>query len=334
VAGCSDLRNGQSSSPPLVSLSDGTNNASQASPKPNARFQSSEYPKPAACVKSKRWRRSAVRPNRFICEARRHRRRGADVAGRRIHEAWVTLSPLGGTSLLELQSKATTGVIAARTSDQTISQIVGTANGASHQSGAVDAVAPTRGLGLALALRTIQTGPLIVLLLIWGMFAFLSPFFFTQGNLANILIQSSSVALLALGALVVVMVGSLDLSLGASAGFCTIVAAVLFRDYASLGWLIIPIVLITGAAVGAVNSLVIVMMRFGNAFIVTLGTLYMVQSLSYVLSGGSQVPGVPDALLVLANENLLGLPGPIVLVLVSGALLGLFLNRAFGVAGS
>ena len=170
---------------------------------------------------------------------------------------------------MEFRSEATTRVIGARTSDQMVSQIVGTANGASHQSGAVDAVTPTRGLGLALALRTIQTGPLIVLLLIWGMFAFLSPFFFTQGNLANILIQSSSVALLALGALVVVMVGSLDLSLGASAGFCTIVAAVLFRDYASLGWLIIPIVLITGAAVGAVNSLVIVMMRFGNAFIVT-----------------------------------------------------------------
>ena len=37
---------------------------------------------------------------------------------------------------------------------------------------------------------------------------------------------------------------------------------------------------------------------------------------------------MPDALLVLANENLLGLPGPIVLVLVSGAMLGLFLNRA------
>jgi ribose transport system permease protein len=184
-----------------------------------------------------------------------------------------------------------------------------------------------RGLGLALALRVIQAGPVVVLLLIWALFTSLSPYFFTQGNLTNILIQSSSVALLALGALVVVMVGSLDLSLGATVGLSTIIAAVLNRDYPELGWFVLPIVLACGTLIGAVNSFVVVTMRFGNAFIVTLGTLYMVQSLSYVTSGGSQVHGVPGQLLVLANEDLFGLPGPIVLVVVAGAILALFLNR-------
>src|SRR5690349_16788531 len=67
-------------------------------------------------------------------------------------------------------------------------------------------------VALAIALRVIAAGPLFVLACIWILFAVLSPYFFTQSNLTNILVQSSSVALLALGALLVVIVGSLDIS--------------------------------------------------------------------------------------------------------------------------
>lgn len=180
---------------------------------------------------------------------------------------------------------------------------------------------------LTVALRVIAAGPLFVLGCIWLLFAILSPFFFTQSNLTNILVQSSSVALLALGALLVVIVGSLDISLGATVGLCTIVGAVLYRDHSSLAWLVIPAMLATGLAIGLVNSLVIVTMRFGNAFIVTLGMLYAVQSLSDVESGGTQVAGVPHYLLTLANNHVAGVPGPVILVIVVGAALAFLLNR-------
>jgi len=184
-----------------------------------------------------------------------------------------------------------------------------------------------QGVSLAIALRMITAGPLVVLACIWGVFAALSPYFFTQSNLTNILVQSSSVALLALGAIVVVMVGSLDLSLGSTVGLCTIMGAVIFRDHPSLGWLILPMVIAIGMAIGVVNSLIIVSLRVGNAFIVTLGMLYVVQSLSYVESGGTQVGGVPDDLLTLANDHVVGIPGPIVLVLVAASALWFLLNR-------
>jgi ribose transport system permease protein len=184
-----------------------------------------------------------------------------------------------------------------------------------------------RGLLLATSLRLIAAGPLFVLACIWIAFAFLSPYFFTSSNLTNVLVQSSSTALLALGALTVVIVGSLDLSLGSTAGLCTIVAAVMFRDYPSLGWLVLPIVLATGLAVGLVNSLVIETLRIGNSFIVTLGMLYVVQSLSYVTSGGTQVPNVPGYMQDLANGKLAGVPGPIILVLAAGGALAFVLHR-------
>jgi ribose transport system permease protein len=173
----------------------------------------------------------------------------------------------------------------------------------------------------------IAAGPLVILGVIWLVFALMSPYFLTSSNLTNILIEASSTALLALGALLVVVVGSLDISLGATAGLCTLVAAKLFNDDASLGLLLVPAVLGTGLVIGAVNSFVIVTMRIGGAFIVTLGMQYAVFSLSEVLSGGSQISGVPNYMVSLANDHLLGIPGPIVLVLVAGGGLAFVLSR-------
>lgn len=188
---------------------------------------------------------------------------------------------------------------------------------------------PSRGQNslLSVALRLVQAGPLFVLACIWVAFALLSPYFLTQSNLTNILVQSSSVGLLSLGALVVVVVGSLDLSLGSTVGLCTIAGAVVFRDHPSWSWLVLPAVIGTGLAIGVVNSLVIVVLRFGNAFIVTLGMLYVVQSLSYVSSGGTQVPGLPSYVQAVANGKIAGVPGPILLVAAAGGGLAFFLSR-------
>ncbi len=184
-----------------------------------------------------------------------------------------------------------------------------------------------RDLGLSLGVRVIAAGPLVVLGCIWITFACLSPYFFTQDNLTNVLIQSSSVALLALGALVVVIAGALDLSLGATVGMATIVGAALFRDSPELDWLVIPAMLGVALAMGIVNSIVIVTLRFGNPFIVTLGMLYVVQSLSSVASEGVQIAGLPGFITSVANDRFLGVPGPVILVCLAGAALALLLNR-------
>lgn len=180
---------------------------------------------------------------------------------------------------------------------------------------------------LTVALRVIAAGPLVILGVIGLAFSMVSPYFLTSSNLTNILVQSCSTALLALGALLVIVVGSLDISLGATAGFCTIVGAVLFRDHPSIGWMVVPAMLGAGMAIGAINSFVIVTLRVGSAFIVTLGMQYAIFSLSEVASGGTQIPNVPNYIQSMANGHLLGIPGPVVLVLVTAGALAFFLHR-------
>jgi ribose/xylose/arabinose/galactoside ABC-type transport system permease subunit len=193
--------------------------------------------------------------------------------------------------------------------------------------GAGGRTAHHRDVGLTVAVRVITAGPLVVLACIWATFAVLSPYFLTKDNLTNVLIQSSSVALLALGALIVVIAGALDVSLGATVGMATIVGAALFRDSPQLDWLVIPAMLGVALAAGLVNSIVIVTLRFGNPFIVTLGMLYVVQSLSAVASGGVQIAGLPGFVTAMANDRVLGVPGPVILVCVAGAAMAFLLNR-------
>src|ERR1700677_1341608 len=55
-----------------------------------------------------------------------------------------------------------------------------------------------RGALLSLLLRVIALGPLMVLIVVCTLFSLLSPYFFTSSNLTNVLVESSSTALLAL----------------------------------------------------------------------------------------------------------------------------------------
>ncbi|SBW22368.1 putative membrane protein [Candidatus Protofrankia californiensis] len=187
-------------------------------------------------------------------------------------------------------------------------------------------LAHRRALALSVELRVISAGPLVVLFALWMVFGLLSPYFLTRENLTNILIQSCIVGLLALASFLVIMVGSLDISLGATVSLSTLIGAVLIRDMGAVGWLIIPIMIGVGMAVGLINSLVIIVCRINNAFIVTLGMLYVVQSAGYVVSSGSQQPFPSHELSLIANGTLLGVPGPIILLFFAGLALSFFIK--------
>jgi ribose transport system permease protein len=95
----------------------------------------------------------------------------------------------------------------------------------------------------------------------------------TGDNLSNIAVQVAPLACLAIGQLFVVLVGGIDLSVGSLLAVCTVTGAVAY-GWGDLGGalVVIPVMLLTGAAVGLLNGVMLVKGRMPHAFIPTLAT--------------------------------------------------------------
>ena len=113
-------------------------------------------------------------------------------------------------------------------------------------------------------------------------------------NLTNLLLQNSYIVVMALGMLLVIVAGYIDLSVGSVCGFIGALAAVLMVQH---GWQPVPAVLAclaAGATIGAAQGWLVAYARIPS-FIVTLGGMLVFKGLSLALLAGESVGPFPDA---------------------------------------
>ncbi|MET8995563.1 ABC transporter permease [Amycolatopsis sp. Hca4] len=167
---------------------------------------------------------------------------------------------------------------------------------------------------IALArLRDFALVPGIIAIAVVGQLV--NPVFLQYDNVINILQTMSEIALLVLAQTMVLVVGKMDLSLESTFGLAPGVAAWLtITGGHSLGllpsWTGVPVVLLVGVVVGALNALLIV--RFGlSGFVVTLGMLIVLRGLLTGISGGQTFFGMSDSMLYLGTTLWAGIPASI-----------------------
>jgi len=110
------------------------------------------------------------------------------------------------------------------------------------------------------------------LLTIWILFSLLSDSFLTARNLSNLFLQMSVTSILAIGMVLVIVAGQIDLSVGSLVGLTGGVAAIL---NVWLEWNTVPVIIATillGALIGFLQGW-LVAYRAIPAFIVTLGSM-------------------------------------------------------------
>jgi ribose transport system permease protein len=165
--------------------------------------------------------------------------------------------------------------------------------------------------------------PLVVLGLI-VFFSIQSDVFFTTANWQNIGLQAAALACVSFGQAYTVLTAGIDLSVGSTVALVSVVAAItMTKGGLAAG---IMLALLTGAAVGFVNAVVITKLRVAP-FIATLAMLSVASGLALNISGGIPIVGLPEAFTTLAYNKALGVPVPVVVaVLVFAA--ALFLLRA------
>lgn len=147
-------------------------------------------------------------------------------------------------------------------------------------------------------------------------FATLSPQFLTLINVSNIIVASTVIGLMALGATFVIASGGIDLSTAAVMALASVVAASICQNAELPAWLIVITAMLTGSIVGALNGLLI-NITGAPSFIITLGMMSVARALSYIVSNGMPVYGLPDSTTVLAQGTWLGQPGVLWFVLAA-----------------
>ncbi len=155
-------------------------------------------------------------------------------------------------------------------------------------------------------------GAIVAVLLLSLLLSIASPYFLTTGNLSNILVQASVIALLAGGQTFVILTGGVDLAVGALTALCGAVAG---HMMIKLGMPVAPALLAAvaiGAAVGLFNGYLVAFVGIPS-FIVTLGGLTLWRGMAFEATGGFDNAGMPDPLPFIGYGELLGVPMPIVI---------------------
>jgi ribose transport system permease protein len=182
------------------------------------------------------------------------------------------------------------------------------------------------------ALVLVQTGPVLILGLLVLVMTLLSPYFLTTQNITNLGFQTSIVAVLALGQLLVILTRGIDLSVGSVIALSGVLGGLVAGSSVSggsggHGALVLLVMIAAGAGVGVVNGVVLVKGRVMNPFIVTLGTLSIVRGAALVVSDAQTTTGMPAAVQWVGTGKLGPLPVPAVIVLVLGVLAWAMLTR-------
>ena len=194
-------------------------------------------------------------------------------------------------------------------------QALGQAERQSHRSGF-----------LARFRRSSVFGIIIILVFMAAVLSVSTSEFLTSDNLLSVFRQFSFIGIMAIGQVMVIVTGGIDLSVGSVFAFAGVTSAFAM---AKLG-LGVPVGLlvgvVSGLAFGLMNGLFITRLRL-PPFIATLGTLSIARGLSYALTGGFPIPDLPPVFKFIGQGYIGIIPFPVILLVLLGAIFTFFLNR-------
>jgi ribose transport system permease protein len=162
-------------------------------------------------------------------------------------------------------------------------------------------------------------------LVLIAIFSTLSPFFFSFRNMLSIGSNIAFMGLMAATGTPLIVAGGLDLSVAAIAGLTGVVIALLYSWGLNI-WVAAALSILVAAAIGATNGMLTTRLRM-NPLIVTLGMMSIVSGIALVLTGGLTRPLMVGGFNWMGSGRILGVPVPLILMVVTFLVLWLILTR-------
>jgi D-xylose transport system permease protein len=133
----------------------------------------------------------------------------------------------------------------------------------------------------------------IAIAVIWAIFQFEESRFLTATNLTNLVLQITAVGLISVGVVLVLLLGEIDLSVGAVSGLCSAIMAVLSVQHGWNPYLAIAAGVLAGTAIGLFQGFVFEF--FGiPSFVVTLAGLLAWQGVQLAVLGDTGTVNITD----------------------------------------
>jgi len=165
--------------------------------------------------------------------------------------------------------------------------------------------------------------PFLILVLLVVLFSFIAPNFMTFGNLRTLIRQISFAGISAVGLMFVMISGGIDLSIGSQIVFSNVLLAIMMVDWKLPPAAAIPLILLVGTGLGAINGFLCVKLKI-HPLIITLGTSAIFKGMGYIINQSRNIMGFPDSFRWFGQGYVWGIPVPVI-VLVIVALIGSFI---------
>lgn len=148
--------------------------------------------------------------------------------------------------------------------------------------------------------------------------------FFTASNFSGIFTSLSFDMLLSVGMTLVLMLGGVDLSVGAVVAFSSIVSATLVRNYPVV--IAVAAGLGAGALIGFANGFLVAKAKLAP-FIATLGMQTLVRGICYAKTAGYLISGLPDSFLSISRGKFMNVPVLVIISLIIMFVAGFLLSK-------
>jgi len=161
---------------------------------------------------------------------------------------------------------------------------------------------------------------LIILIIMIIFFQFKNPSFLTLNNIITILRQGACTGILAVGLAIVLIVGGIDLSIGAQVTITGIVLGVLTVVKNWPVWPTVLLCILMTTIIGFLNGASIFVTNM-PPLIATLGMMNIIQGLAYLANGGLPVYNIPTSIRTLGQGSVWIIPNPVIvwaIILVIG----------------
>ncbi len=170
----------------------------------------------------------------------------------------------------------------------------------------------------------------VVLVGLFGLSSLMSEYFLSSYNMTIIARTLAFIGLITLGQAMLMLLGELDLSLGAMGGLCGVVAGMLMVDLGLDPLAALPLAVLLGTFLGLLNGLLVTGIGL-HSLVLTIATAGIYKGVNLVLTKGVAITNIPESIQFLGRGTVYGVPVPFLLMLAVLAVIAVLVHRtSFG----